>query len=214
MTTLTETSHAGGFIVSEDDEGALSRDAITVLSGQNLVAGAVIGQIQTAAATAVAGTNTGNGTMGAITVSAGAQSGVYTLKITKLAANAGDFEVIDPQGDVSGIGSVAAAYSTGGLAFTLADGATDFAVGDTFAITVAAGSGKWVEHNAANTDGSQIANGILFAAVDATSADKPGVAITRFAEVNGAEITWKSGISAPNKAAGIAALAAKGIIVR
>jgi len=142
------------------------------------------------------------------------QEGVYTLKVTKAAANAGDFEVIDPQGDVIGIGTVAVAFSTGGLAFTLADGAADFIVGDTFAITVAAGSKKYVEHNAAATNGSQRAAGILFDAVDATLADKPGLAIIRFAEVNGDEITWKTGISAPDKAAGIESLKALGVIIR
>ena len=46
MTTLTEGMHAGEFLVSEANVGSTgvsrSRDVITVLSGQNLVAGAVI----------------------------------------------------------------------------------------------------------------------------------------------------------------------------
>lgn len=89
----------------------------------------------TAVAAAVAG-NTGNGTMGAVTVSAGAKAGVYTLTITEPAANAGAFVVEDPDGINIGNGDVAAAFSAGGLAFTLADGATDFAAGDQFTITV------------------------------------------------------------------------------
>lgn len=44
MTTLTETGHAGGFILSEAN-GSRSRDVITVVSGQNLKAGAVLGRI-------------------------------------------------------------------------------------------------------------------------------------------------------------------------
>lgn len=215
MAVLTEGTHAGEIIVSELPRG-LSRDAITVISGQNLVAGAVLGKIviSTTAATAVAGANTGNGAMGAITVGAGAQVGVYSLIVNRAVTNAGDFEVIDPQGDVVGIGHVASAFSGGGLAFTLADGATDFAVNDSFAITVGSGSGKYTEHNAANTNGSQVAAGILFAAVDASLNDKPGVAWVRVCEGNVGEITWKSGISAANKAAGIAALAAQNVIVR
>ncbi len=41
MTTKTEPLHAGGFIVSEAN-GFRSREAKTVLSGQNLVAGEVV----------------------------------------------------------------------------------------------------------------------------------------------------------------------------
>lgn len=214
MTTLTEGFHAGEFLVYEEEKN-YSRDAITVLSGQNLVAGAVLGRIEVGTASSAAtGGNTGNGAMGAVTVGAGAQAGAYSVKITEAATNAGNFQVTDPQGDVVGVGTVAVAFSGGGLSFTLADGATDFAVGDSFTLTVAAGSKKFVEHDPAGTDGRQVASAILFDAVDATSADQPGVAITRLAEVNGNEITWKSGISSPNKTAGIAALAAAGIIVR
>lgn len=99
--------------------------------------GVVAGGTFAATGAAVAGSgNTGGGTMGAITVSAGAKQGVYTLEITGAAANAGSFRVTDPDGLFVDDGDVAAAFSAGGLAFTLADGATDFVVGDTFAITV------------------------------------------------------------------------------
>lgn len=88
------------------------------------------------AASAALGTNTGNGAMGAITVSAGAFPGRYTLTIIEPAANAGNFTVTDPNGVQIGDGTVAAAFSAGGLAFTLTDGSTDFVAGDSFAITV------------------------------------------------------------------------------
>ena len=49
MTTLTEGTHAGEFLVSEANVGSTgvsrSRDVITVLSGQVLVAGAVIAKV-------------------------------------------------------------------------------------------------------------------------------------------------------------------------
>ncbi len=93
-----------------------------------------------AASAAVAG-NTGNGTMGAITVSTGAKLGVYKLTVIAAAANAGNFTVEDPQGITVDNGAVASAFSSGGLAFTLADGATDFAAGDQFTITVTATGG-------------------------------------------------------------------------
>ncbi len=99
--------------------------------------GVIAGATFAATAAAVAGSgNTGNGAMGAVTVTAGAKPGVYVLEITAAAANAGAFRVTDPTGIFVDDGDVAAAFSAGGLAFTLADGATDFVVGDTFAITV------------------------------------------------------------------------------
>lgn len=42
--SLTEKTHAGGFIMSEA-EGKRSRDNVTIASGQNLYAGAVLGKI-------------------------------------------------------------------------------------------------------------------------------------------------------------------------
>lgn len=169
----------------------------------------------TSASAVAGGSNTGNGAMGAITVDNNAIAGDYVLTVTKAATNAGDFQVVDPNGKVVGLGTVAAAFSGGGLSFTLADGATDFAVGDTFTITVEAGSGNYAMHDPSGIDGREVAVGLLFdAVVDATDADQNGVAITRDAEVNGDELTWITGISDGNKTAGIAALATNGIIVR
>lgn len=89
------------------------------------------------ASSSALGTNTGNGTMGTITVSAGAKIGNYTLSIIEPGANAGTFIVLDPDGVQIGDGAVGAAFSAGGLAFTLADGATDFVAGDSFTLAVA-----------------------------------------------------------------------------
>ncbi len=44
MTVLTEGKHAGEFIVSEGN-GFISRETGTIVSGQNLVAGTVLGKI-------------------------------------------------------------------------------------------------------------------------------------------------------------------------
>lgn len=82
------------------------------------------------------GANTGNGVMGAITVSAQTLRGRYILKVTVAAANAGTFVVWDPNGKVVGTGTVAVAFTQGGLSFTLADGAADFVAGDGFTIDV------------------------------------------------------------------------------
>lgn len=44
MAVFTETRHAAGFMLSEAN-GTRSRDTVTIVSGQNLKAGAVLGKI-------------------------------------------------------------------------------------------------------------------------------------------------------------------------
>jgi hypothetical protein len=214
MTTYTENLHAGACIASEGP-GTRSRDAITVLSGQNLKANAVLGKVtKGAAASAAFAGNTGNGAMGAVTVGANALPGVYKLVVLDPVTNAGSFELEDPTGKIVATGKVATAFNAGGLSFTLADGATDFIAGDGFNITVAAGSGKYVEYDDTGTDGREVAAGILFDDVDASSADKPGVAIVRAAEIASAKLVWGSGQDNTMKANGLADLATLGIIAR
>lgn len=210
----SKVTRAGGFMVGEANMFR-SREGIVVLSGQNLKAGHVMGRVfsgGTAASAAAAG-NVGNGVMGAVTVS-NAPPGAYQVVITAAAANAGEFEVRRSGFGIVGQGTVAVAYSGGGLAFTLADGATDFTVGDTFNITVSGGTGKYKEYNPGNTDGSQYPAGILWDDSDATAADQRAAAVVRDCVVNQGELTWFSGASAGQITAGIAGLALLGVIAR
>jgi hypothetical protein len=206
---LTESNYREEGLLSELP-GAMSREAITVLSGQNItVPMTVLGKVTVGAATSAAfGGNTGNGTMGAVTLSVGAKAGVYKLTIIEPGSNVGTFIVENPDGVQIGRGVVASAFSAGGLAFTLADGATDFVAGDGFNITVAAGSGKYVKYNQDATNGSQIAAGIAIDAYDATLADVDGVALVRGCEVADDSLTWPSDIDGGEKTAAIAQLAA------
>lgn len=214
MTVLTEGRHAGEAIVSEADT-RFTRENITVLSGEVLAACAVLGKTVTggaAVATANAG-NTGTGAMGTVTVSGRAKIGTYNLLITEPASNAGNFIVEDPDGEIIGQGDVAAAFSAGGLAFTLAD-ATDFAAGDGFTIAVT-GTEKYAQWDPDATDGTEIVAGMLFAAVDATGADKPGVAIVRGPTVlNADELDWITGADAADKAVAATQFKALDIILR
>ena len=119
--------------------------------------GAVLGSyIDTPVGTAGATVGTGNGVMGAITMTSNKNLvlGTYTLKIVKAAANAGDFVLRDPNGKVVGYGTVAVAFSQGGFAFTLADGSTDFAVGDQIPIVVT-GTEKYKLVEDTATDGTE-----------------------------------------------------------
>jgi hypothetical protein len=213
--SYAEGNYAAEFLIGECDEASYSRDTGILASGNNLLAGAVVGKIVSAGTGAAqAGTNTGNGMMGAITVGNGAQAGTYVLKVIKAVTNAGDFEVYDPQGDLCGVGQVAAAFSGGGISFTLADGATDFVVGDTFTITVTALTVKWSVLAPTGTNGSQIAAGILYRATDASSADTTAVFITRAATVGSAKLVWPGGATTAQKNTAIAQLTAAGIVVR
>lgn len=75
-------------------------------------------------------------------------------------------------------------------------------------------SGKYTDHDPAAVDGSENAVAILYDAVDASSADQDGVVIIRNAEVNNLLLTWKTGIAANDKAAGVTNLALTNVIVR
>lgn len=221
MSVLTEGKYCGDWLKGEVlDPRDFSREQVTILAGSGaarvLLSGMVLGKVAKGAGTpaAVAG-NTGNGTIGAVTVGAAAKPGVYNLVCIEPATNAGKFTVEDPAGIHVGVATVAVAFSAGGLGFTIADGSTDFASGDAFTITVAAGSGKYVQIEDAGTDGTEDAAGILY--IDATApdgADKKAVAIVRDAVVSTNGIIWPSDFDAGEKAAATAQLAALGIIVR
>jgi len=216
QTPLVEGRHDGGFLVSEA-RGHRSRDRGTLSGAVKHQAGTVLGKKTggTATAAAKAG-NTGNGTftLDATTPVVGnAQPGVYIVRCTTAAANGGTFRVFDPTGDVIGDVAVGSTFNDQ-LKFVIADGATDFVVGDEFDVTVSALSKIFVPLSLTATDGSQIAAGISFANVDATAADQTGTVVTRDCEVNGFELFWPSGATTAQIATGTAQLAALGIIVR
>lgn len=75
-------------------------------------------------------------------------------------------------------------------------------------------SGKYTAYDDDNADGSQTAAGILYDAVNATSADKPGVIIARHAEVITSKLTFVATNDAGDITAGKADLAALDIILR
>lgn len=211
---ITEGRRTAEFLVSEGP-GDRSREQGTALSGQTFKAGHVLGKVALGAATpaADAGNTVGSGTIGSVTVGAGAKVGKYAVTCIEPAANAGKFMVQDPDGSDVGVATVGVAFTGGGLTFTISD-ATDFVSGDRFTITVAAGSGKFKEWNPSNTDGSEVAVAISYGNVDASAADKRFVYIARSAEVNSKVLEYFTGADANNKATAKTQLAAVGIIVR
>ena len=75
-------------------------------------------------------------------------------------------------------------------------------------------SGKYAEFDADAADGLENAAGILVAAVDASAADKEGVAIVRDAMIVSEQLVWEGTVTAGEKTAALAELKALGIIVR
>lgn len=220
QTPIIEVYHDGGFIVSEAN-GHRSRDRILV-TGAKFLAGTVMGQVTLGAATSAAksGGNTGNGTLtldATTPIVAGAKAGVYQVRFTAAATNNGTFTVTDPDGFSLGqvIMSGGAGSFSNDIKFAIADGSTDFAVGDGFDITIAAGSGKYKAYDPTAHDGTQIATAIVFGKADASSADKHATAIVRSAEVNKLELVWGSNVTTDNhKTTAYTQLAAIGIIGR
>ncbi len=210
MIIKIEGVHAGEFLLSEAN-GTRSREEVVISAGNGKVAaGTLIAKITAANAavpTAKAG-NVGNGVLGSLTAGSPAVTGAYVVTITEVAANGGAFSVFDPTGREIGAGTVGAAFAAAGLAFTLADGAVDFAVNDGFTIAVNANLGEWAPYDddGAN-DGRRAASGILFAPIDATINDVRAVAVVRDAEVIERLLTGLD-------AAGEADLTALGIVIR
>lgn len=214
MTIKNEPNYLGD-VLKWEAENRYSRDAVTVLSGQNLAVGTVVGKARIGTITgAAAAGNTGDGTMGAVTAGNGIQVGVYQVTFIEPAANLGTFQVEDPDGAVIGTGVVASAFA-GKINFTIADGGADFVAGDRFTVTVAEGTGKVKASPDVAADGSEVAVGILMAAVDATAADKAGVIISRQAVVSEQGLVYDSTVDdAAKRAAKKVQLEAAGIQFR
>jgi len=147
------------------------RETETLLAGQVYARFTVLGKITIGAITSAAGTNTGTETIGSLAAKSKTKIGAYTLKCTAAGAT-GTFSVVDPDGYRLGDATIGTAYSNNQIGFTITAGGTAAAVGDSFTITVAAGSGKFKLVNSANVDGSQNPAGVLAETMDASASDR------------------------------------------
>lgn len=143
-TTLTEGQHAGEFLLEERAMGGVgtpSRENVTVLSGQNLSAGAVIGRVRVSGIGRVSlPTVVGTGTGTATVVFAGpeVEVGSYVLTCITAVTNNGVFTLTTPSGKSLPNATMAGGtlvYRSRHINFTLTDSA-DFVVGDTFTFVV------------------------------------------------------------------------------
>lgn len=179
MANIMITQCDQGSVILENGE---FRDELITFPGADTYAeGTILARKSVAdAVTATAGgSNTGNGTVTLATVAAGSVVplvGDYNFECTTAVTNGGIFKLEDPNGSLvaSDIVLTAGAGATtvveaAGLTFTVTDGSTDFAAGDSFALTVAA-DGKMVIFASAGAGGAQIPMAALTYEVEATGA--------------------------------------------
>lgn len=186
---ITEGLRAGECIIDEAPS-ARSRETITVISGAGVLGPCTVLGKHKYGAISQAFSGTGNGTMGTLTRQAtNCVAGDWKVRCINAITNGGIFSVVDPNGVSRGTVAVGVAFANG-IGFTIADGSTDFAVGDVFTVTVAAGSGKYDEVDQDAVTGLQDACAVLFDEVDATSADVDAVAFVRDCVVNSSMLDW------------------------
>lgn len=221
--TLTATSATAAFTVVAPDGASLptgnvateyksSHLSFLIANGGTMTLGDAFTVVVTAAGTPVL-VGTGTGTVSGVSLGKYAKLGTYKVRLLATSATAA-FEVIDPDGNALGQGNVATAYTSNHVNFTLANGGT-MTAGDYFNIIVAGyttPTGKAWDPTA--VDGSQVAWGVLLAAVDATSADQKGVAIVRNAEIATSALAWKTTVTAAQKAEAYRQLAVANLIAR
>ena len=220
MNAYSESTYLGDVLKCEAPN-LYSREAVTVLAGDGedrmLKVGAVIARRTRSTVTVTAGDgNTGDGEAAPADPPLGAlaEAGIYRLACITAGADGGTFQVLSPKGYVLPDLTVGEAYEGGHLNLTVADGAADFVVGDTFTIEVS-GDRKVVALDPAAVDGTAEAIGIV--AYDVTApdgADAEVTAILRDAVLADRAIVWPAGIDEAQKKAAIADLEAHGILVR
>ena len=199
-------------VFSYIDDKDYSNETVTIASGQDLEVGAVLGQVLTATETHAG--NTGNGVLGSVTFGSRAMAGIYTLTCTAASSNAGTFKLTTPDGaTVPQLLTVAVAYTSDYLNVTLADGSTDFIVGDKFLITVAAGNCTALDQT--KTDGTQNAYGVLTANIDATGGAVKSAAVVRGEVIiNSDGLKWNNTITTAQKNVAMAQLKRNGLVIR
>jgi hypothetical protein len=209
---LSQHPRTGDFLLSQAS-GTLSMENGILAEGQYLDAGTVLGQALTASAATAVGTPTGNGVITVGAIGQDAQAGTYKLACVAAASNAGTFNFYGPNGElIRQVAVGGGAEANDHIVITIADGSSDFVVGDSWTIAVA--GGDYSELAPAATDGTQIAAGLLYAVSDATDAAVAILVVVRNAEVKIDGVIWPVGITTPQTAAAIAQLNRSSIFLR
>lgn len=174
-------SYTLGAILKWEQELHHSREQVTILAGQELSVGHVLGKVEvgTVPTTGTADVgNTGNGTVTSVTGGKFVKVGDYTLTCISADTNLGAFSVKNPDGEALPAAAVGVAYTSDQLNFTINDGSTDFVVGDVFTVTVPVGGLQYREINFSGVDGSAKAAGLSYDAYDASASGNRTLAFT------------------------------------
>lgn len=123
----------------------LATEDVLVAAGQNLARGSIVGRVKQSTPTTGTIAGTGNGTCTAVTGGPKTKKGSYVATCITTETHGGTFQVKNPDGNI--IGQVKITAGAGGtgvfnseeINFTLTDGSTDFALGDTATIVVTDG---------------------------------------------------------------------------
>jgi hypothetical protein len=141
-----------------------------VLMAGVLPRGAVVGRQANFSIIAAHGTNTGNGTVGAISPGVGSEYGdSFAAGYSLVATNAAVFSVTDPEGNAMPNATVGTAYANAEVNFTITAGGTAFVAGDSFTLTAQRSSGNFIACVKTAGDGSQTPAAILADSCDATA---------------------------------------------
>jgi len=200
---ITEAICDFEFVVGEKSD--IQVEFITLASGQNLLAGAILAKtfVGTGAGANAAG-NTGNPTIGAVTVGSKAQAGEYLCRMY----DATHFQVFGPDGVYLGAGVMGTPFvSVDRVTFTITAGVTPAVAGDTVVIFVTEGATTYK----AATGSDAVA--ILGVTTDASAGAVNTVAVVRLSQffVNKANY---GAMDAAHKVAANAALARRNIVAR
>ena len=140
---------------------------VQIMAG-TLKRGTVIGQQTNNSVNVAAGTNTGNGTVGAVSIGATQTFGAFVLTAT----SATNFTVVDPEGAALPNATVGTPYANAEINFTITAGGTAFVAGDKFTLTAIQATGNYIQSVKTAVDGSQNPVAILSQDTDASAGPK------------------------------------------
>lgn len=195
-----------------------SRTQETLLAGsgadREVELGAVLGKVLFGTPVITPdGGNTGDGALGTLTLGTRAKVGDYVATCIAAAADAGTFQVVNPDGVLLPNATVGVAYTSSEINFTITDGAADWAAGDKVTVAVPAGSGKLTAIDFTKVDGTQRAYGVAAQGQTAPDGvDASLVVIRRQAVLVADELGWPDGATTAQKNGALAELAAQGVI--
>jgi hypothetical protein len=156
-------------LIAGDYPNAYVEEIVVAASQGALAKGTILARKHLKAGTATP-TATGNGVFTYTGIGNKAKKGSYILKCITAVSNAGVFSVVDPDGVRLADATVAVAYANQHLKFTIADGATDFVVGDLFTVTVIADDDTCIVYDVTVNEQAGLPYCVLAEAVTATAA--------------------------------------------